>query len=447
MKFFFLVLFFYSCDFSDDNDTEDTEVENEKHYEIDSDGQIISTEFSYHDFNSAHDCMECHEQHFNEWSKSMHAHALDDDFFISILNRERELRPITGENYCIQCHAPIAYLSDYSLSDINTSNDLINLPASIIEGVTCTFCHTMTNTSSTVFTGDNVSAEIDDYHLNPGQGIFYGSIESPDTNSFHNSKYNVIYTQSESCLPCHDQFIREKDIETTFTEWQRVPGFGMSGSFPCQECHMPVKDDGHHDHTFAAIDVDLNNPQNLYNENLALLETSVIIDFNFIQDSLSLSNGDTLSIPINVESLTGHRFPSGTSFTREAWIELSVYDNDIPIYQSGNILSSSQKLDLLDTNLLLFTTWLLDENGDTTFLAGNAHDFINQSLPALGQRFHTYNFIMNDNYDSLNIEMKMLFRALKPDVFDDDNMHLIDNVPIYEINSVSKTIFNIVEIY
>ena len=263
------IIIFYSCNFLDDtteeldSDGNDNSIE-QKNYSIDSDGQIITTEFNHNDFNSAHDCMECHQQHFDEWNNSMHAHSFKAPLFISLLNGEIQKRPETGQNFCLQCHAPVAYLSNYEMPNINSTNDLNNLPESISQGITCTVCHVMVNTSSTVFTPDNAAAVIDDYHLNPGQNIFYGSIEFPDSNSFHDSQYLPFYSQSESCLPCHDQLIRGKEIETTFTEWQRIPGFGMSGAFPCQECHMPITEDGHRDHTFASVDVNLDSPYDLY---------------------------------------------------------------------------------------------------------------------------------------------------------------------------------------
>ena len=71
MKLFFIfllaLLFLCSCN-SDSPSIPNPEPE--KNYQIDTDGQITSTEFNHHDFNSAHDCMECHEQHFDEWDKS-----------------------------------------------------------------------------------------------------------------------------------------------------------------------------------------------------------------------------------------------------------------------------------------------------------------------------------------------------------------------------------------
>ena len=49
--------------------------------------------------------------------------------------------------------------------------------------------------------------------------------------------------------------------------------------------------------------------------------------------------GESLIIPITVESLTAHNLPSGTAFNREAWIEIIVSQNSNIIYSSGLISS------------------------------------------------------------------------------------------------------------
>ena len=62
------------------------------------------------------------------------------------------------------------------------------------------------------------------------------------------------------CLPCHDLSVNDVETEITFTEWDRIPGFSMFGGIPCQSCHMPIKQDGTHDHSFIGVDLDLNIP-------------------------------------------------------------------------------------------------------------------------------------------------------------------------------------------
>ena len=75
-----------------------------------------------------------------------------------------------------------------------------------------------------------------------------------------------------------------------------------------------------------------------------------------------------------------------------------------------------------------------------------SYDFINNSLPALEKRNHTYNLTLEEDFTSIDIEMKMIFRALKPEFFNESNNYLINTIPVYEIASTSKTIFNYIEI-
>src|SRR5262245_36528104 len=53
-------------------------------------------------------CMECHEDHYREWSGSMHAYASDDPVFLAM--NARGQRETDGElgDFCVQCHAPMA---------------------------------------------------------------------------------------------------------------------------------------------------------------------------------------------------------------------------------------------------------------------------------------------------------------------------------------------------
>ena len=71
----------------------------------------------------------------------------------------------------------------------------------------------------------------------------------------------------------------------------------------------------------------------------------------------NLNQGETLYIPITVTSLTAHNIPSGTSFSREAWIEALVEHDGEIIYSSGLIDSNTSILDKDEEDLLLFTSF------------------------------------------------------------------------------------------
>ena len=200
--YLFLILFIFSCKDKDrviiDDNSTDYYI-TYKDYTLDSlSGNIIDTEISINDFQSADECIDCHLQHFQEWETSFHAHAFSDNIFLNMWEAENESRPVTGINFCIQCHAPAAFVSGYDLEGVN-SLDQSNLPKSITEGVSCDICHTMVNKSPSVHTQDHIAA-VAQYHINPGEEIKYGSIQDPDTNSFHESVYLPLFNLSSSVL-------------------------------------------------------------------------------------------------------------------------------------------------------------------------------------------------------------------------------------------------------
>ena len=148
-----------------------------------------------------------------------------------------------------------------------------------------------------------------------------------------------------------------------------------------------------------------------------------------------------LDIPITVESITAHSIPSGTSFNREAWLELIVTNNNNLIYSSGLLLNNFDNLDYQNPELLLFKSFLLSENGDTTDSVIDVHDIINNSLPAYSQRFATYQVSLpNDIEGELNIRARMLFRPFEPDFITNHHEDFLNNIPIFEMDVLDTNI-------
>ena len=294
----------------------------EKDIQFDSKGDIISSDIDLSDFHSSDNCVECHSEHVAEWKRSMHAYSMRDPVFFSGWRSEQSYNHETGERFCIQCHSPVAYVTGIKLDKYTSVSELQNDPelsGSIKEGVTCTVCHSFTGISKTVETGYDVAAKAD-YHMNPGEGIMYGPIESPgemectEGNYCHEAEYNNLFRSSEACLPCHDFTIRGLDAEITYTEWNNIPQFGMAGLVSCQECHMPIKGNGYHSHEFAGVDIDLTQPiptdSLQYKSVEKLLQGSVELKFggSIAEDTIKIENG-VLSIPVTVKSITGHSLP------------------------------------------------------------------------------------------------------------------------------------------
>ena len=418
-----------------------------KQYSIDSLGNIINGSFELSDFNSAEDCQSCHATHYEEWSESMHAYAMKDPLFFSCKNQTLQSHPEVGEKFCIQCHSPVAFLTGTETSTYTSVEEFQNseLPNVIKEGVSCDVCHTATSITETIHT-PNSGAATANYKLYPGENIKFGPIESPESNNFHNSFYLPTYQVSEQCLPCHDLVVRDVEAEITFTEWNRIPGFSMFGGVACQVCHMPEKEDGTHDHGFIGADLDLNipylsNPE--YEKVINLMNSAVTMEFDVwgIQLPETVNSGDTLLIPLTVESITAHNIPSGASFNRDVWVELKVSSNNEIIYSSGLLQNNSEFLNYNDENLLSFKTYLLDENGDTTRSVIDVHDIINNSLAPYAQRFKQYNIHIPENISGeISVQARMLFRPFSPDFILNHHPSFIENLPIYEMSVINSII-------
>src|SRR5439155_24620520 len=85
-------------------------------------------------------CAECHQQHFTQWSGSMHAYASDDPVFLAMNKRgQRDTQNQLG-TFCVQCHAPMAVALNLVTADNAASFDPTMLPPQA-RGITCYFCH------------------------------------------------------------------------------------------------------------------------------------------------------------------------------------------------------------------------------------------------------------------------------------------------------------------
>ncbi len=467
LKLIYYLLFIFLISSCKENSTNTPALEFNSFPEIDiqfdSNGDIISSDIDLLDFHSSDNCIGCHTEYVEEWKLSMHAYSMRDPVFFSGWKSEQSKRPETGERFCIQCHSPVAYVTGKKLDKYTSSSELQNDPdlsVSIKEGVTCTVCHSFTGISKTVNTGYNVAA-VAEYHMNPGQGIMYGPIESPveiectEDNYCHEAEYNNLFRSSESCLPCHDFKIRGVDAEITYSEWNNIPQFSMAGLVSCQECHMPVitrqvaaggSVREAHQHTFVGVDIDLTQeiPEDSiqYQSVEKLLQSSIVLEFGGLiaEDTIKIENG-VLSIPVTVKSLTGHSLPSGTSFAREAWLETIVKDaSGDTIFSSGTIEGPIANLELSDTNLVLYTAFLLGEDGDTTTSVTDAFDIIPQMLPGLSSQVHKYEISEDfSEIDQLSIRVRMRFRAFKPFLLEGEHSALLARQPVFNMALIDTT--------
>ena len=180
----------------------------------------------------------------------------------------------------------------------------------------------------------------------------------------------------------------------------------------------------------------------MFNDVQDLLSTSAEINFTINEDTLSnsISPGDILQIPLTVTSLTAHNLPSGTSFNRQAWMEIKIYNNNDIIYSSG-VVENSQPLDTSDNDLLLFTSFLYDEYGNETNDITNFVNMDNFTLAPYQDRYKIYNVQVSDSINgNLDISARLLFRPFKPSFILSHHPEFLENLPVYEIDSIFRTV-------
>ncbi len=163
---------------------------------------------------SAEHCGSCHQDHYNEWRLSTHAHAWTDQQF------QAELKKESSPLLCINCHIPLQNQQEYIVSGF--VNGDIYQPAKRTnpnfdhklqqEGITCAACHVRNNT----VIGPTGT------HLAPHQ-----TVKNPD------------FLSEELCISCHNATaVITPTLACSFEtgdEWKAGPYYGKKN---CIDCHM-----------------------------------------------------------------------------------------------------------------------------------------------------------------------------------------------------------------
>ncbi|MFQ5841720.1 MAG: multiheme c-type cytochrome, partial [Thermodesulfobacteriota bacterium] len=165
-------------------------------------------------------CGSCHTDIHAMWTKAMHAQAYDDPIFkASFLQAFFETKG-KATPFCLRCHDPTSQVT----GGLDAQGDIIGA------GVTCDFCHT-----------------ISEVKLDRPEGPFMRAPSGVKTGPYANAKSPAhtterkeFFKKSEFCGGCHQ--LKTKTgvpIIGTYEEWKESP-YASSG-VQCQDCHMPIQ--------------------------------------------------------------------------------------------------------------------------------------------------------------------------------------------------------------
>jgi hypothetical protein len=165
-------------------------------------------------------CSSCHQNQVKEWQSSSMAGSWTNPVFQAFLEDAKKDLGASIQMDCVSCHAPLGYVTgDLKMEDPKSR-----------EGVTCNFCHNVSEVE--------VSPRPASYTWDASDPLLMrGPYKEADAAAAHGSVYSELFTKSDFCASCH-WYDRGPGvpIEATHAQWKssRAAASGVT----CQSCHM-----------------------------------------------------------------------------------------------------------------------------------------------------------------------------------------------------------------
>ena len=326
----------------------------------------------------------CHSEIVAEWLPSAHRYSSMDFVFQEVeANMAEELAP-EATRYCAGCHDPIALFSGAK----NVGNVALSAEGTD-EGTSCLVCHSIVQTDvrgNADYTIDPPQRYIYEFHEGKLAKLVSDFLIRAYPRQHIESYSRPLYKTAEACAACHKQFIDAELNEAGWVQGQnqydswRKSRWHTDGelaqTISCRECHMPLVDsndpaagdrhdfnrdpaDGkHRSHRFLGANQFIPRHHNLpgAEEHCQLTVDWLRGEFRIPEIEDRWTRGPVVRIdllvpetarpgePVRIQTVltnnkTGHDFPTGPLDMIEAWVEVTVRDDD------GNIIYASARPD------------------------------------------------------------------------------------------------------
>ncbi|MEE8577553.1 MAG: multiheme c-type cytochrome, partial [candidate division Zixibacteria bacterium] len=342
----------------------------------------------------------CHLEIYNEWLPSSHRYASMDPAFQAVQGTTAANNGPRSTRYCAGCHDPIALFSG---SKNIYSEDLSSYGAD--EGVSCAACHSIEETDVKGNADYTITQPVK-YVYEMSEGDFTGFLSRFLIRAYpshHVSSFTRdLYKTPEYCGACHKQFIDEEinkvgwvQLQNQYDNWKSSRWYHEGDpekTVTCRECHMPLAastdpaagdlqdynrtddDSKHRSHAFLGANQFIPNVLALpgAEDHTRSIEQWLKGEIDIPEINDKWAQGPSIPVeiiapevvtageklPLRVTMLNnkaGHDFPTGPLDIIQAWIDLTVED------QNGNVIFQSGKLD--DRNFIQEGSFVLKAEG------------------------------------------------------------------------------------
>lgn len=411
-----------------------------------SDDPPASTHLSVAELKDPETCKSCHPIHYREWKASMHAYASDDPVFLAM--NELGHQETNGElgQFCVKCHAPLAVAD--GLTD-GSPESLAALPEHM-KGVSCYFCHNVKEVS-----GDN-NSQVTLANDTVMRGNIVDAVE-PAVHGVATSKYMGRFNpeSSQLCGGCHD-IVNDHGVhlERTYAEYKEsiFAHAGTPSFLSCASCHMPNREGlaardpnspvgtrDVHSHLWPGVDTAVTDwpDRDLY-------EAAVTCALDGAVRLVEASSADPLDITYLVETMAGHKMPSGASQDRRLWVEMVAYEGDNTLCSLGAVPDDVPVAGFRDPiacdssssgeqSFPLFRDRIFDMDGQETHMFWRASPseasdsgYIGNAMPAATQVnadgtpiLHTVDLHFSPPLGADRVTIRMRMRPMDYDVLDE----------------------------
>jgi len=321
----------------------------------------LSAQAAAEELQISYSCASCHEDRYNEWTRSMHALAVSDPIFRAAYTRAIISNP-EYRDYCLTCHSPTTMRT----KDYNFSKSIS------LEGVTCIFCHTVdgVNKNSYVF------GKVD---------LIRGPYGDSKTDA-HASEYSDLLTKSEFCAGCHEFSMNGVPISETYSEWKEGP-YAAEG-IQCQDCHMEAI------RGFAAKDGV--EREKVYRHFWYGGHSGQFLEKAFKMESQIQRKGNNAKVTLSItNSNVGHKIPSGFPYRK-------VILNFIATNGEGKEIFADERV---------YTKTLHDQYGNEVYDFWKASSIVmDNRIKPKETRTEVFEFEVKDGTDKLEIQATLNYQ-------------------------------------